>query len=106
MLRAFHSESFPRACEVRDPSIQRERPRALTYYNQPNRPEIWVYFVKARTILAAMWRKKMEAMNERDRTMTTNGSLEGQCRCPRASSTVFFSLLPFAERRNEHGAPR
>ena len=36
------------------------------------------HFVKARTILAAIWRKKIEAMNERERTMTTNGSLESQ----------------------------
>jgi hypothetical protein len=34
-----------------------------------------VYLVKARTILAAIWRKKMEAIKDRERTMTTNGSL-------------------------------
>lgn len=33
----------------------------------------------ARTILAAMWRKKMEAMNESARTMTTKGSLGVSC---------------------------
>lgn len=34
-----------------------------------------IYFVNARTILAAMCRKKMEAMNDSERTTTTNGSL-------------------------------
>lgn len=31
--------------------------------------------VNARMILADMWRKKMEAMNESERTSTTKGSL-------------------------------
>ena len=34
-----------------------------------------VYLVKARITLAEMWRKKMEAMKERERTRTMNGSL-------------------------------
>ena len=33
------------------------------------------YFVKARMILAEIWRKKMEAMKERERTRTMKGSL-------------------------------
>jgi len=34
------------------------------------------YFVKARIILAEIWRKKMDAMKERERTKTMKGSLE------------------------------
>ena len=34
-----------------------------------------VYLENARMILAAMWRKKMEAMKESERTRTMNGSL-------------------------------
>ena len=33
------------------------------------------YFVRLRIIFAEMCRKKMEAMNDRERTITTNGSL-------------------------------
>lgn len=33
------------------------------------------HFEKLRMILALMWRKKMDAMNERERTRTMNGSL-------------------------------
>ena len=33
------------------------------------------YFDTARMILAEMWRKKMEAMKESERTRTINGSL-------------------------------
>ena len=35
----------------------------------------WVYFVNARMTLAEMWRKKMDAMKERESTRTMNGSL-------------------------------
>jgi len=35
----------------------------------------YAYFVNARITLAEMWRKKIEPMNERDRTRTINGSL-------------------------------
>jgi len=38
--------------------------------------ETAVYLVNERIILAEMWRKKMEAMKESDRTMTMNGSLK------------------------------
>ena len=34
------------------------------------------YFVNALISLAEMWRKKMEAMKDRDRTRTMNGSLK------------------------------
>jgi hypothetical protein len=33
------------------------------------------YLAKARIILAEMWRKKIDAMNESDRTRTMKGSL-------------------------------
>lgn len=36
------------------------------------------YLVKARMILADMWRKKIEAMKERERTSTMKGSLRGK----------------------------
>ena len=35
------------------------------------------YFVNARMILAEMWRKKIDAMKERESTRTINGSLFG-----------------------------
>ena len=41
------------------------------------------HFVNARTTFAAIWRKNIEAMNDRLRTMTTNGSLRCQSDLPR-----------------------
>ena len=43
------------------------------------------YLVNARTILAAICRKKIEAMNESERTTTTNGSLLNQLKLPTSS---------------------
>jgi len=37
-----------------------------------------LYFVKARIILAEIWRKNMDAMKESERTRTMNGSLGGE----------------------------
>ena len=36
---------------------------------------LFVYFVKARMIFAEIWRKNIDAMKERERTRTMNGSL-------------------------------
>lgn len=38
-------------------------------------PKSAVYLVNARMIFAEMWRKKIEAMKERERTRTMKGSL-------------------------------
>jgi hypothetical protein len=35
-----------------------------------------LHFVNTRIIFAEMWRKKMEAMKDNERTRTMNGSLE------------------------------
>lgn len=41
----------------------------------PTRIPVQHYFVKTRMTLADMWRKKMDAMKDKDKMSTTNGSL-------------------------------
>jgi len=47
----------------------------LSVYRARRVAPLVLYLVKARMILAEMWRKKMDAMKESERTRTIKGSL-------------------------------
>jgi len=50
-------------------------PTSLSYIAPAGKHlQSFIYLVKARMILAEMWRKNMDAMNERERTRTMKGS--------------------------------
>jgi len=52
-------------------------PTSLSYIAPAGKHlQSFIYLVKARMILAEMWRKKMDAMNESERTRTMKGSLQ------------------------------